>query len=1177
MSDTLARGDMPFLDHLEELRWRILWSLLAVAVGTAVGWLLVDRIDVITLLKRPIAPFLPGGQLMFTSPTEPFLLTLKVAFAVGCLLASPIVIYQAWAFLAPALYAREKRLIVPALAVGVVLFLVGAAAAYLYALPAALEVLFAFTRNDLAPVITIDRYFGFAIPFILAFGIVTELPLVIAILAALGLVTPRFLSRNRRYAIIMAAVVAALLTPPDADSMMMMLVPLLLLYEVSIGCAWIASRRRARRTAGTLAVLLLLGGGSRLDAQQPQRPPRPPPVRADTVKPDTTRRGTVDSATARRLGLPTGPTRSFPPSDRVIDSLLKLPGYRITRYVADTLVMEGDSQTLFLRREAFVERDGTQLEADSIRYREASCRLDAAGDPRLFDQGTVLVGEGMRYDTCLRRGTVRDALTDVQQTGTTWIVRGNLSVDSGQTRVYAGDARFTSDQQPVPDYHFAAGEVKWINKNTMVARPAVLYVRDVPVMWLPFIFQDIRSGRRSGILVPRFGLNDLVRTSRRYSRHVTNIGYYFAVSDYIDLLVSGDWYAGRTLAMRAQSQYRWLDRFMQGGISYTRTQELDGGSTASRIGWYHGQTFDSRTRFNAMVDYATSASVVSRNSLDPFQATATLASRASFDKRFSWGALNLGGSRTQELSSDRVSQTFPEIRVTPSAVNLTAAITWSPLFTYTNTQTFHNAAGGLLIPGLPGDTVPIDTLPLFADDRRTTIQFQTPFRIGRWNWSNSVSVIDVVSSRREEFLIPDSTDPTGVRRVLFGQTFRTDVDWQTGINLPPLLTGTWKLQPGIAILNTTSAGPFMLRNQFSGGRYVRQGKRLAFTAGMSPTFFGFFPGVGPLQRIRHAITPIVSYQYAPGAQVPEAYARALDPTGRTLNARSDPQQTITLSLSQNVEAKLRPPRGDTSGAEPRKMRLLSINTGGIAYNFEQAKQPGRVGWQTQSINNTFASDLLPGFSLRISHDLWRGQVGLDTTRFEPFLQSVSTSFSISAATLRGIGGLLGLGRDAPPPPPPAAPQDSLNTPVTGQTDLFRQYDGATPRDAFGNTAAGGYAGGGSGAGRGFALNLAYSSNRSRNDVTGFGGSGVGGRRVVTMNLSFAPTRNWTASWYTSYDFDTQQFAQHNVRLERDLRRWRASFVFAKSGNGNFVFSFNIALIDQSDIKFDYDQRTFVRP
>src|SRR5256712_3844043 len=411
---------MPFLDHLEELRWRILYSLLAVVLCTLVGWLIVERVDVIGLLTRPIAPLIPGGKLRVRSPTEPFFITLKFAFVLGLLLASPVVIYQAWAFLAPALYARERRLIVPALSVGVLLFLGGAAVAYQWVLPRALAVLLSFQRNVFDPLITADKYFAFAAQLIIAFGVVTELPLVIVILASLGLVTPQFLARHRRYALVLAAVAAALLTPPDAVSMLLMMVPLVLLYEVSIWCAWVVTRRRARRAqaaarAGVVLLMLCGLGAGRLAAQGvvPRRRTALPPPSDSTARAGAPGRGaphgqSLDTAAARPLRLPTGPTRSFPPGDAVMDSLLKLKGYRVTQYVADTLIVQGDSQTIFLRGESFVDRQGTKLEADSIRYREASCRLDAAGDPRLFDQGTVLVGEGMRYDTCIRRGTVRN-------------------------------------------------------------------------------------------------------------------------------------------------------------------------------------------------------------------------------------------------------------------------------------------------------------------------------------------------------------------------------------------------------------------------------------------------------------------------------------------------------------------------------------------------------------------------------------------------------------------------------------------------------------------------------------------------------------------------------------------------------------------------------------------------
>src|SRR5256886_5839749 len=268
---------MPFLDHVAELRWRILYSLLAMVVGTLAAWITVEHVDVIGLLMRPIATLIPGGKLRVTGPTEPFFITLKFAFVLGLVLASPVVGYHVWAFLVPALYPRERRLIVPALAVGALLFLAGAAAAYLWVLPRALTVLLSLQKGVFDPLITADKYFAFAAQLIIAFGLVTELPLVIVILAALGLVTPQFLARNRRYAIVISAVGAALLAPPDAASLVLMMVPFWRLYEVGIWCAWVVERRRARRaraargaaSAAGLPALPVLAGA------RPRVPPAP--------------------------------------------------------------------------------------------------------------------------------------------------------------------------------------------------------------------------------------------------------------------------------------------------------------------------------------------------------------------------------------------------------------------------------------------------------------------------------------------------------------------------------------------------------------------------------------------------------------------------------------------------------------------------------------------------------------------------------------------------------------------------------------------------------------------------------------------------------------------------------------------------------------------------------------
>jgi sec-independent protein translocase protein TatC len=245
-------GEMPFLDHLEELRWRLIWSLLAVMVCAVAGWFLVTRLDVLGLLVEPIKPFLHGTRLKYLSPTEPFFITLKLAVSVGLVLASPIVIYQVWAFLAPALLPSERRVIVPALYMGLVLFALGVLMAYELVLPMTLAFTMGFQTESLEQSIVIGEYLGFVTRLLLAFGGVFELPVVVLILSAMGLVTPEFLSSKRRHAMVIITVLAALLTPGDVITLtLMMMVPLFLLYEFSIVLSRLVTRRRRLAAAAT--------------------------------------------------------------------------------------------------------------------------------------------------------------------------------------------------------------------------------------------------------------------------------------------------------------------------------------------------------------------------------------------------------------------------------------------------------------------------------------------------------------------------------------------------------------------------------------------------------------------------------------------------------------------------------------------------------------------------------------------------------------------------------------------------------------------------------------------------------------------------------------------------------------------------------------------------------------
>lgn len=248
-----AKGEMPFLEHLEELRWRIFWSLLAIAIGAGIGFALVYHFDVLELLLVPVreARNDPTLRLIYLSPADPFFITLKLGIAVGVILAFPIVVYQIWSFLSPALEKDERRAIIPALYLGLVLFVAGVAMGYFAALPVTLQFFQAFEGEALAEQLEIGKTLAFITKMLLAFGVVFELPVVIMVLTALGLVTPEFLRSKRRHAAVAMTALASFITPGDVITLtVMMMIPLILLYELSIFLSsGIAKRRRAREAA----------------------------------------------------------------------------------------------------------------------------------------------------------------------------------------------------------------------------------------------------------------------------------------------------------------------------------------------------------------------------------------------------------------------------------------------------------------------------------------------------------------------------------------------------------------------------------------------------------------------------------------------------------------------------------------------------------------------------------------------------------------------------------------------------------------------------------------------------------------------------------------------------------------------------------------------------------------
>jgi sec-independent protein translocase protein TatC len=243
------QGKMSFFDHLTELRTRIVWSLIPAGVGLGIA--LYFTTSVMRFLSRHLKT-----ELVFTTPTEAFWTYMKVAMIMGLFIAMPVILWNVWAFVAPGLHRHERKYAAPFVVIGSLLFIGGGAFALFVIVPFAISFLVSFGQEQgLRPMITISSYIDFILKFTLAFGVVFELPVVITLLSMLGVVTPQFLSKNRKYAILINFVIAAILTPtPDIVNQSLMAGPLIVLYEIGIVCARVFGRKQPKVALATGAV-----------------------------------------------------------------------------------------------------------------------------------------------------------------------------------------------------------------------------------------------------------------------------------------------------------------------------------------------------------------------------------------------------------------------------------------------------------------------------------------------------------------------------------------------------------------------------------------------------------------------------------------------------------------------------------------------------------------------------------------------------------------------------------------------------------------------------------------------------------------------------------------------------------------------------------------------------------
>ena len=227
-----SKENMTFIEHLIELRDCLKKAALSVVVGMCLCWGISDRI--FDIIRKPIQPYLQGGGLIFTGPLDKFLAHIRISLVCGVIISCPFWLYQVWRFISPALYKNEKRIVSGFVVAGTIQFLIGAAFCYFVIFPGAFEFLMAFGGTVDKPMITIAQYLDFFTQTILIFGLTFEVPVVLAFLGLIGIISSRFLKEKRRYAIVINAVVAAIAAPPDVLSMMLLLIPLAIMYEISI-------------------------------------------------------------------------------------------------------------------------------------------------------------------------------------------------------------------------------------------------------------------------------------------------------------------------------------------------------------------------------------------------------------------------------------------------------------------------------------------------------------------------------------------------------------------------------------------------------------------------------------------------------------------------------------------------------------------------------------------------------------------------------------------------------------------------------------------------------------------------------------------------------------------------------------------------------------------------------
>lgn len=941
--------------------------------------------------------------------------------------------------------------------------------------------------------------------------------------------------------------------------------------------------------------------------------------------------------------------------DSIMRELMERAGYRVVQYQGEQVRFETATRQLVMRgKPSAVKRDETILVGDTIVYDDSTKIVVATGDtvilrdPSSDDADDFVARGSIRYDMETGEGITRAFSTSVMSGQRLFVTAesGTVFNDTtmvGARRVFFHDADFTYCDHDEPHFHFRARDIKFVAEQVVVGRNAVLYIGEVPVFWLPFMFQDARSGRRSGLLTPSFGVAELLRNSTNYQRRVENLGWFFALSDYADAQVSMDWLSagsGNTITPgwlrgNAEVRYKWLSRFLEGGLAVTYTGQSTGTKNTA-VTWRHNQQFNKETRLSANINWTQNTTVQRQTTFNPTQAIGTMVSQLNYQTRVGPARLSVGGTRKQYPGRRQVDMDLPNLSLTAGTLAF-GPVEWTPSLRFNQSRT-DDIDQGLQFAWLVARNAAgvLDSSRVRASRRNTNFGFDTPLKIGDFQLGNQVSIVERFDDYPEQRIVRDVRDTSITATRVFAQRFFTSIDWTPSFNLPRFFQGTWNVSPNARLVNVDPSAGLIVRSELSGGRYVAQRKRLEYGIAAAPTFYARFPGLGPIEAIRHSVSPALSWSLSPAADVSDDFLQA---TGRTRQGYlgSLPRNAISMSLSTAFEAKLKPREtadgaaapaadsaaaADTSGpggtSRPRpaavdqgtKVRLLSLNFSSLTYDFVRA-DTAATGLVEPNFSISARSELLPNLDFRMGYSLFQGDPMSDTAVFKPYRTELGVNFALDgrSSLVALLGRLVGLRRAI------ERPQDADSATRARRSD-FSQQRGSM-------SAAGGGARGPMMAlpssGEGWRLSLTYNANRQRPFVggdtiafdpavqcralfiegsnefqncvlaattsppAGFepGGFTTPGGPVfrqpaaenLSGTLSFGLTPNWSTSVQAQYDVPRRDFGSLQLSLQRELHDWNAVFSFVRAPNGNFAFTFFIALKASPEIKFDYRQQS----